>query len=135
MRISDWSSDVCSSDLRLDHRPPSQAAGLLRPRVLAGEDLRAPADLRPVAGALCDQLRVRARSGLPAAAAVDGSGLSRLLRAGGRLPRGQPRPEERAATDLHRLRRGAGADPVQRALPPTPRPPRRTGGPDARREG
>src|SRR3546814_14093387 len=74
---------------------------------LAGEDLRAPADLRPVAGALCDQLRVRARSGLPAAAAVDGSGLSRLLRAGGRLPRGQPRPEERADTDLHRLRRGA----------------------------
>src|SRR3546814_4527141 len=59
---------------------PTLFRSLLRPGVLAGEDLRAPADLRPVAGALCDQLRVCARPGLPAAAAVDGSGLSRLLR-------------------------------------------------------
>src|SRR3546814_1612920 len=29
MRISDWSSDVCSSDLRRDLQPPSQAAGSL----------------------------------------------------------------------------------------------------------
>src|SRR3546814_19185247 len=109
MRISDWSSDVCSSDLRLDHRPPSQAAGLLRPRVLAGEDLRATADLRPVAGALCDHLLVRSRSGLPAAAAVDGSRLLPLLRPGRRLPRSQLRPDTSRETSFHPLLPGAGA--------------------------
>src|SRR3546814_9445837 len=37
MRISDWSSDVCSSDLRLRRRPRDVRADLLVAAVLAGE--------------------------------------------------------------------------------------------------
>src|SRR3546814_4247177 len=33
MRISDWSSDVCSSDLGIDRRQPGQVAGVVRERL------------------------------------------------------------------------------------------------------
>src|SRR3546814_7633089 len=46
MRISDWSSDVCSSDLLPGDRDPAPA-GLLRPR--GGEDLSMTASLRSLA--------------------------------------------------------------------------------------
>src|SRR3546814_14442487 len=46
MRISDWSSDVCSSDLSLrEHRPPHQPSSVppLGPVVRALPDTRTPA--------------------------------------------------------------------------------------------
>jgi len=67
----------------LDHRAPRQAAGLRRARVFAGEDLRAIADLRPVAGPLCDQLRVQAGARLPVATAAQRPAFPPVLHPGG----------------------------------------------------
>src|SRR3546814_14834069 len=85
MRISDWSSDVCSSDLReLDLPQPTASHGLARPRKALG-----------------DPLLVRARDGMeptPRAEAIAGV-VQQLLELRRDLAEGgqtfSPRSEER----------------------------------------
>src|SRR3546814_13737839 len=115
MRISDWSSDVCSSDLLLsdrvlDHLLPGRGAGADRAgRQRAGR--RAPRH----AGSPYRQARLKeSRSVTSSSAATDGTPVEPVLRIDGltvRLPRYaareneiadvgsevRPRPEERRA--------------------------------------
>src|SRR3546814_18144147 len=62
MRSSDWSSDVCSSDLPLHHAPQHRveqhavADGAAEPR--AGREIRVDMDRIVVAADLCEQVAV-----------------------------------------------------------------------------
>src|SRR3546814_4688767 len=112
MRISDWSSDVCSSDLAWTALPARNGDGRLRPGC-AGED---PSALpHPGAG---NHLRWRA---------VAAAGAVRLVRAAGAAVGG------RAAVHLHRyVRVGAGAAPPLRRPRTSAAPARRAADPDCR---
>src|SRR3546814_20955081 len=73
MRISDWSSDVCSSDLRLEQRPHVAITHILRPTGIAGQSgrknngkiqlfFRGPEFVEQIERGVDDMIRARART-------------------------------------------------------------------------
>src|SRR3546814_7059811 len=97
MRISDWSSDVCSSDLR-GHRQR-----LARPHLAVGvEQLRRHRLLEPVDAEVGDAVAERDR--LEGVVAVVGVDHQPCLRADGRAHRGDQLLDGLAAEGVHDLR-------------------------------
>src|SRR3546814_2804357 len=78
MRISDWSSDVCSSDLALD---VDDLAG----DEMVGRQLGADVDRRVVGDAEFDELRLEFDLGLAIGAALRLGDILRLRRSGAQL--------------------------------------------------
>ena len=75
----------------LGDRAARQTAGVVGAGLQPGQGVRGAAAVRPLALALCHQLRVQARPGLPGAGAAERSRFPSLLRGGRRFPRGQRR--------------------------------------------
>src|SRR3546814_8224545 len=108
MRISDWSSDVCSSDLPLHARRarPRLAGGraeLPGPFPAAARTPRRAGDPRPV------QRRPRARGDGAARPAEGDAGPGRGARAGALPTRHRPRRSEEHTTEIQSLMRISNA--------------------------